>query len=741
MIRYVSILTVGLLIQLHTLQAQVLINEFMASNQGAVTDSFGNSSDWIELYNFGNLTVDLEGWHLSDNPENPEKWTFPAMEISPQSHLLLFASGANISDGFYQHTNFRLSATGENLMLTNSSLELIDSIGFTHQFTDISNGRKTDGSPDWVFFDMGTPEANNAGGIVVEPVANTVLFSHGPGTYKEDIDLEMIAPMPHHVIFFSLDGTQPDTNANLYTGPLNLSEENLRDIHLSHIPTGIGWYVPEGEINRCHVIRAQAYANGQAFGEEHKATFFIWDEGDDRYTMPLLSIITNPYNLFDPDSGIYHRGHNENYFERGKNWERLAHIEYFDKDGELEHHQDLGIRVTGGASRNRPQKSLKFYAREEYGSKKIDYPFFGNVYGDDFKRLSIRGLKNNWTPTAINDDFAHEFSKRNQMDYEYQYRKFVVVFINGEYWGVHSLRETSEEFMIGKRFGIDDDDIIIGGDIWTENRWWLEGTDMSAPGKFEEISELIDVDNFIDYYIAEIFFANTDWPQNNFKIWKEDAPESRWRWVFYDLDGGFQNYKSDVFTQFFEPEELHIREERFHGFTTLRALLNNEEFRARFRSMMIYHLNHTFLPEFTIPVYKELAADLRPEIKEHQRRWNYPNRISRWERALVNTEDFLTIRGNILLLEMFERLGIPMEIFPNPVDRVASGEIELARPQSVRFLLTSTDGTMVLLAEQNLTEGKNQFSFDVSKWDSGTYILSALTQSQLYSKKLVILHH
>jgi len=264
--------------------------------------------------------------------------------------------------------------------------------------------------------------------------------------------------MTNHEIYYSLDGMQPDTSAILYSGPLNLSEDNLRDIHLSHIPTGIGWYPPEGEINRCHVIRAQAYVNKEAFGEEHKATYCIWEEGDDRYGMQILSIITNPYNLFDPDTGIYHSGYYDNYFQRGEDWERLAHIEYFDKDGELEHFQNLGIRITGKASRARPQKSLKFYARDEYGDNMIDFPFFGNAYGGDFKRLSIRSIKNNQTPTAINDDFAHEFSMRNQFDYEYQNRKFVTVFINGEYWGVHSLRETSDEFMIEKRFGIDDDE-------------------------------------------------------------------------------------------------------------------------------------------------------------------------------------------------------------------------------------------------------------------------------------------
>src|SRR6476620_3286965 len=75
--------------------AGLMINEFMASNTGGITDQDGDSSDWIEIHNDSNIAASLGGWHLTDTAGDPAKWTFPATNLPPDGYLIVFASGKN----------------------------------------------------------------------------------------------------------------------------------------------------------------------------------------------------------------------------------------------------------------------------------------------------------------------------------------------------------------------------------------------------------------------------------------------------------------------------------------------------------------------------------------------------------------------------------------------------------------------------------------------------------------------
>src|ERR1017187_9676960 len=98
--------------------AQLTITEFMASNKHTLLDEDGAPSDWIELYNAGTNTVNLDGWHLTDNASNLTKWTFPATNLAPNSFLIVFASGKDRAvAGQELHTDFALSSSGEYLAL------------------------------------------------------------------------------------------------------------------------------------------------------------------------------------------------------------------------------------------------------------------------------------------------------------------------------------------------------------------------------------------------------------------------------------------------------------------------------------------------------------------------------------------------------------------------------------------------------------------------------------------------
>jgi hypothetical protein len=116
----------------------ILITEFMASNASTLQDFQGDYSDWIEIYNDGSFSIDLAGWHLTDDVGNLSKWTFPTRILAPGEFLVVFASSKNLN-GAELHTNFRLSAAGEYLALVEP-----DGVTVSHEFAPTFPAQLTD---------------------------------------------------------------------------------------------------------------------------------------------------------------------------------------------------------------------------------------------------------------------------------------------------------------------------------------------------------------------------------------------------------------------------------------------------------------------------------------------------------------------------------------------------------------------------------------------------------------------
>lgn len=128
--------------------SDIVINEFLASNDESNADQDGEYDDWIELYNNGSTSLDLSGYFLSDDADDLNQWTFPiGTVIEANGYLVVWADKDEDQEGL--HANFKLSASGETLFLLNASDTIIDKISFTDQVTDISYGRYPNGTGDF----------------------------------------------------------------------------------------------------------------------------------------------------------------------------------------------------------------------------------------------------------------------------------------------------------------------------------------------------------------------------------------------------------------------------------------------------------------------------------------------------------------------------------------------------------------------------------------------------------------
>lgn len=183
-----------------TVSGDLVINEFLASNDSSATDSRGEHDDWIELYNNTNAEISLSGYFLSDDSDDMTQWAFPDTFISANSYLIVWADKDEEQTGL--HANFKISASGEAIYLVNSDTTIVDEVAFGEQTTDISFGRYPNGTGDFVQMSPSFSATNHAEITDVETGERTEL--------PNEFTLEQNYPNPFNpttTIRFSMPAT------------------------------------------------------------------------------------------------------------------------------------------------------------------------------------------------------------------------------------------------------------------------------------------------------------------------------------------------------------------------------------------------------------------------------------------------------------------------------------------------------------------------------------------------------
>ena len=530
----------------------------------------------------------------------------------------------------YLHTNFKIKADGERITLYQADGQFLDQINAGKLPTDISYGRQPDGGASWFYFNQPTPgAANTTQGF--QQVAGEPLFSHRSGFYGQNFLLTLTASSPQSSIYFSLDGSTPTTSANLYQTPIPILQTT--------------------------VIRAREFLPNGLPGKTITQSYFM-NEG---ITLPVVSLATDPPNLWDPDSGIYVLGRNyePNRPHFGANfwqdWERPVHVEFFEAGGELGFSLDAGMKIFGGWSRDFAQKSLVIFARSRYGAGEIEYQIFPDKPIDKFEAIVLRNSGNDWLSTLFRDGMMQSLLKDTDLDIQ-AYRP-AVVFLNGQYWGILNIREKINEHFVAGNRDVDPENI----DLLENDNWIIHGDNthyqamldfiatqnMQLSATLDSIKTMMDVDNFMDYQIAQIYFDNTDWPGNNVKFWRPRIPGGRWKWIVFDTDFGFglwdavayRNNTLEFATAVNGPNWPNPPWSTF----LLRKLLENPQFKIDFINRCADHLNVTFHPQRVNQHIDAIKAMIEPEIQRHQARW--AGSIRNWRQNVQVLKQFANFRS------------------------------------------------------------------------------------------------
>ncbi|MFC2124620.1 CotH kinase family protein [Bacteroidota bacterium] len=605
-------------------------NHEAAMYQGSLPDKFLIDSVYNYLVEGENiLAIQIHNHSLSSSDLTAIPFFTVGKVTNPGSPLYISPYINLVPIGL--HTNFKISSAGEHLVLSDLTGQRLDSVYTAKIPADISLGRKPDGSNSWMFFAEPTPDLpNTTEGWSTTPVPS-VQFSMLGGFYQSSMNLELSTTNPSDSIFYTIDGSEPDKTDSLYSSEIVLSKTTT--------------------------IRARVIWSGHLPGEIGTNTYLINEPHD----LPVVSVNTDPLNLWDEDYGIYVMGKNASvdYPYMGANfwedWERPANIAMYEPNGTLAFQLDAGIKIFGNWSRGQAQKSLSIHTRKSYGYDGIYYKIFNEKDLSEFKTIVLRNSGNDFNNTMLRDAYANRILTSLNLDHQ-AYRP-AVVYINGEYWGIQNIREKVNEEFIHFNHGIKEsliDILEFNGSVVKGNPEhynalleYLSSRNLANGDHYNYVSKQIDIENYIKYLVGNIFIDNQDWPGNNTKYWRERSAYGKWRWIVFDLDAAFSAWFEDNKTfntlEFaLDPDGPGWPNPPWSTFL-FRKMMENQSFKYDFINCFADNLNTIFKPAILEGHLNEMKSVIEPEIQNHLIRWDGGN-IDNWEYNIFKIRDFVRSR-------------------------------------------------------------------------------------------------
>lgn len=619
------------------------INEILSSNENINKDRNNDYSDWVEIYNPNSFSVNLGGMYISTNENNLKQCLIENLmpgvtTIQAGTCKIIWCN--NIQSKLPLHINLKLSSKGETIFLVNKDGKTIyDKVTYDSQRIDISYGRFPDGKSNFFYFLNPTPEKPNLESKAYTGICQNPKLSKSGGFYNESITVEL--DIAENVkVYYSTDGTIPLENVGiLYNKPIRIDSTT--------------------------VLRMKSYETGKIPSTLFSQTYFI----NEKTTFPVASLTTNDFNMFtniDPKINIYK--------------EKPINIEFFDANKEPIFNTLAGFRMVGKAIRNYPQKSYSIRFRSSYGISNVNYNFFKLKPKSKYFSLLLRNSGNDCAYTMFKDALLHTLVMKNT-NIDCQGYQPILVFINGKYWGISNLREKINKYYITSNHkNIDSENIdmiewgskpIHGDNIHFNNLLnFIKSNDLKIDANFDTIKTMIDIDNFIDYQIAEIFYANTDWPMANMKYWRPRTNEGKWRWIMFDTDLAFDKNKIrckghhntlDYAVGINNCHLPHLEKSLFESTIILRKLIENEAFKTIFINRFCDLMNTIFKTDNILSKINELKSVLEPEIDRHISRWGknggIPSRAS-WYNNIAKFETFAKERPDTMRMFINDKFSL-----------------------------------------------------------------------------------
>jgi len=476
-----------------------------------------------------------------------------------------------------------------------------------------------------------------------DPIA--IGFEPMGGVYTKNVTVTLTSES-NSTIYYTLDGAIPGSHSHRYSTPIN--------------------------IDKIGIIRAVTYVNGKKSSVITQSYFC-----DRAYSLPIVSITSNPNNFWDYDRGIYVKGCCADTIEPylganfWKDWERTCNVEMYDTNGDPCFNQEAGMSLFGGFSRALPQKSIALIARKKYGKSKFKYKLFDERKSKKYKSFILRNSGGDFLRTHLRDAYITQLMAPTGI--AIQAYEPAIVFINGKYWGIQNIREKISEHYLAQNFDVDKDNV----DILRQNGVrrhgysknykyllsYLRSHDLSKDANVSRLSEFMDIYDFIRYNIAETYSDNRD-AGGNIRYFRERTDSAKWRWVFYDLDMGLANnaytgYKRNTIKKFTSLNSESWPDPAWSTFI-IRKLLTNQHLQHQYINTICDYFNTILNPEVASEKLKEMGEVIETEMPNHLDRWGSSMKNWRFHLNVVNT--FVQERPTYMRQHLKEKFNLGKEI-------------------------------------------------------------------------------
>ena len=592
----------------------------------AVQEAKSDQNDWIELCNGSGEEIDLTGWTISDDPDEPAKYTFSGRTIEAGGYLVIECTShtTRLTESI---APFGISPSGETIVLYDASGRLVDAFETGSLSLDVTSGRiKDDTSVARVFFTNATKGKQNDDDVSVGKSPQPVLSETGL-YHTESFTVTITCSDPNAVIYYTTDGEEPNTRDKQYSGPITISENTP--------------------------LRAVSYVSGKLKSDVTTANYLF----EDPHTVPVVCITGDPDDINEVLSVT----------SKWEKVEREAYISYYEEDGSLGTSFPAGIKPKGAGTLVYAQKSLSINLRAAYGQSSVTYPFWPDYEYDTFASLVVRNGGQDWATARIRDSFASALVEGMYIDNAAT--RPVAVYINGEYNGLYDLNEDQNSEFLVTHYGVDGDTANIirrnSGEIKGDNddfkrvRAFADSKNLSDEELFEEFSQWVDVEYFTDYFIAETYMCNSD--MFNQKYWRTTDYTVKWRPIFYDLDFAFKSYSRDIIGQFFNEEGVPSADGSLTYFEIYIGLRKNAAWREYCVERYVEVVETYFNADRATAILDEMAAVLRPEMERQIAKWHKPSSMAEWEEEIERLRTYVERRPEYALENLRKNFGLTQE--------------------------------------------------------------------------------
>jgi hypothetical protein len=640
------LLTISLSFIVLEARAGLRVTEIMQSNIDCVMLENDFPDSWVEIYNDSNEGINLHGFYLG-----PDKGDFSTAYrfytdtiIAPKEFIVIPCD----KEGVGLRTNFRLESGKGGVYLYDARLNYVDGVSFKKMpAPNVSYGLTALDSDEWAYYVKATPGRENQGVVSTNLLLNAI-FSRDGGVFYDAVALTVSMPdevLPDDVrLCVSLDGREPMLSDSV-SAPFSIEIEESTSVKAKLISAK--W------LNNVSTCRSFIFPGRQL-------------------DLPVVSITTSPDYLYDETIGILMGDESQSTPNYARDWRRPVHVAYYDGENHDQVINQLAeVSVQGGASRKFPQKSLNLYANKRFGEKRFAYPFWKdkpNVTA--VKSFILRNSGSDFKSTHISDAYLQTLFGRHIDSLDWQAYQPVIAYINGEYYGLIDVRERSNDHYIEANYdGLED--------IAMVESWWESKTDGSLPYfndfvsvyqnpncTFEELSEIMDIDNFINLTLANSFGFNLDTPGWNIIQWTP-LDKISWRWIFKDFDIiGFTDYTEKSYIDYLERE---ITGDWFgnteKGTELFRKCLSFPQFRSRLVDLFVAYYGDFLNSDVSLPLLDNMVEEIADERQLLAEKYELKDQ-SYFEALIGDFRRFIKKRSVFLVTDFQEQfeLGAPIKM-------------------------------------------------------------------------------